>query len=191
MNGHQGGYAAGSFVPAEPAAPPADQASDRSRAGRGDARRGRASATCLPPCRSCCVTSRALPLDEAARQLRLSGRHAPQPNGPRPREARVRTDCAAASSCPRPCWRRSWRPGPPRRPSHRSCANPRPGPRSASRRHTAAAGGALSAPAAALAQEVLRSMLIHKLETRRTVPVAPGRRRRRRRVPHPLAGDEG
>ena len=55
----------------------------------------------------------------------------------------------------------------------------------------AAAGGALSAPAAALAQEVLRSMLLHKLETRRDDRLAPRRRRHRRGLARPLAGDEG
>ena len=48
-----------------------------------------------------------------------------------------------------------------------------------------AAGGALSAPAAALAQEVLRTMLIHKLKLTAMSLLAPGRRRHRRRLALP------
>ncbi len=48
----------------------------------------------------------------------------------------------------------------PRRPSHPSCAKPRPGPRSPSRPVTPPPGH----PPAALAQEVLRTMMIHKLK---------------------------
>ena len=92
----------------------------------------------------------------------MPGRHAPQPAGPGAREAPRRPDPPRR----RPARRRAGRgPGAPVRLGVRlipSCAIPRPGPRSRfAARH--AAGGAISAPAAALAQEVLRTMLLHKL----------------------------
>ena len=55
----------------------------------------------------------------------------------------------------------------------------------------AAAGGALSAPAAALAQEVLRYHADPQAQAHRDVLAAPRRRRHRRRLARPLAGDDG
>ena len=104
-----------------------------------------------------------LTVHEAARRLRWLARHGPQPHGPGAREAPPRRSRAAASCCPVPRSPRCSTPGPPRRRSHPSCAT------STTRAaiHFAAgpaAGEALSASTAALAQEVLRSMLIHKLK---------------------------
>ena len=99
--------------------------------------------------------------DEAAARLRW-------PSGTlRSRLVRARRSCAAAWlaavwSSRRPRWPRCWRRDRPRRPSHPSCAIPPPGPRSPSRPVTPPPAGRLAA--AALAREVLRSMLIHKLK---------------------------
>ncbi len=93
---------------------------------------------------------------------------------------------AAASSCPPPHWPRSSTPGPPRRRSHPPCATSRPGPRS-----NFAAGQAASPSAAALAREVLRSMLIHKLRFIALTLLAPRRRRHRRGLSDSRPGHEG
>ena len=103
-----------------------------------------------------------LTLDEAARRLRC-------PAGTlRSRLARARRSSGSAwlggaSCCPPPRWAPSWRHGPPRRPFLPSCAIPPRGPRSPSRPVTPPPQWALSAPVAALAQEVLTTMLVHKL----------------------------
>ncbi len=111
----------------------------------------------------------------------LPGRDGPQPAGPRQGEAPDR-------------------PGPTRGRLARRRAGAVLAPRSASAsippllcdsttraaiafaaRH-AAASGALAAPAAALAQEVLKTMLLHKLRAHRDVLVAPRRDRHRRGI---------
>ncbi len=57
-------------------------------------------------------------------------------------------------------------------------------------RHSAA-GGAISAPAAVLAREVLQNMLLHKLRLTAMSLLFLGRTRHRRRLSHSRPGDEG
>ena len=70
-----------------------------------------------------------------------------------------------------------------------SCAIPPRGPRSPFAARHAAAGGALAAPAAALAQEVLKYHVAPQAHAHRDVLAAPGGRRHRRRLARPLHGD--
>ena len=95
-----------------------------------------------------------LTLDEAAQRLRWPARHAPQPPGPGAREAPPRPD---------PPRRRPARRRPGRRPGTPIGLGVRLTPLCDTTTRAAIAFAAGHA-AAALAQEVLRSMLLHKLK---------------------------
>ena len=125
------------------------------------------STDCRVPsaCRSCSATSRASRSTRRRERLRLAGRDAAQPAGPGAREAPPRADAPRRRACPHalaaalaPRSGLGVRLIPPVRHDHpgrdRTSRPDRP-PRGASR------------PATALAQEVLRSMLIHKLKAHR------------------------
>ncbi len=152
----------GSSHPVEPTAPPADEAVDGPRAGRDPARRDRAAARGLPPAGRA-LLPRGPHRPRGGASAPVAARHGPQPRSPGRGRSSAGRSRAAASCCPVPHWPRCSTPGPPRRRSHPSCAT------STTRAaiHFAAgpaAGEVLSASTAALAREVLRSMLIHKLK---------------------------
>ena len=152
----------GSSARSGPTAPPADRpAIDREQAEAIHGEVDRLPRAFRLPVVLCYFEG--LTLDEAARRLRC-------PAGTlRSRLARAREKLRRRPGTPRRGLARrrsrlrSWPLGPPRRPSHPLLCDSTTRAATAFAARHAAAGGALSASAAALAQEVIRTMLIHKL----------------------------
>ena len=158
----------------------------RPRAGRGAASRDRPLAGRLPRAGGALLL-RGPHARRGGAAAAMARRHAPQPAGPGREKLRrgltrrgfaLSTTALAAALAPRSASASV---------SSLLCDTTTRAAIRFAARH--AAGGALSAPAAALAQEVLRSMLDPQAQAHRAVPVAPRRRRHRRRLAHPPAGD--